>query len=70
MADNKNFMDFIKTEVSKKNLGDNPMVKVALDDFDNTSRNICKAIDAKDKDSITKYLTEVAIKLRTFVNYA
>ena len=70
MASNKNFMNFISNEVAKKNLSDNPMVKFALKDFEDTSMKICKAIDAKDKDSTGKYLTEVTIKLRTFVSYA
>lgn len=70
MADNKNFMSFIRNEVAKKNLSDNPMVKFALKDFDDSSMRICRAIDAKDKDSTAKYLTEVIIKLRTFVSYA
>lgn len=70
MADNKNFMSFIRNEVAKKNLSDNPMVKFALKDFDDSSMRICRAIDAKDKDSTAKYLTEVTIKLRTFVSYA
>lgn len=70
MASNKNFMNFISTEVAKKNLSDNPMVKFALKDFEDTSMKICKAIDTKDKDSTAKYLTEVTIKLRTFVSYA
>lgn len=70
MANNKKFMDFISTEVAKKNLSDNPMVKFALKDFEDTSMKICKAIDAKDKDSTAKYYAEVTIKLRTFVSYA
>lgn len=70
MANNKNFMNFIREEVAKKNLGDNPMVKFALKDFEDTSMKICRAIDAKDKDSTAKYLAEVTIKLRTFVGYA
>ena len=70
MASNKNFMNFISNEVAKKNLSDNPMVKFALKDFEDTSMKICKAIDAKDKDNTGKYLTEVTIKLRTFVSYA
>lgn len=70
MASNKNFMNFISNEVAKKNLSDNPMVKFALKDFEDTSMKICRAIDDKDKDSTAKYLTEVTIKLRTFVNYA
>lgn len=70
MANNKKFMDFISTEVAKKNLSDNPMVKFALKDFEDTSMKICEAIDAKDKDSTAKYYAEVTIKLRTFVSYA
>lgn len=70
MANNKNFMSFIKSEVSKKNLLDNPMVKFALKDFDDTSMKICCSIDKKDRESTAKYLAEVEVKLRTFVNYA
>ena len=70
MTSNNKFMDFISTEVAKKNLSDHPVVKFALKDFYNTSMKICDAIDAKDKDSTGKYLTEVTIKLRTFVSYA
>ena len=70
MANNKKFMGYISSEVAKKNLSDNPMVKFALKDFEDTSMKICRAIEAKDKDSTAKYLTEVTIKLRTFVSYA
>ena len=45
MASNKNFMNFISNEVAKKNLNDNPMVKFALKDFEDTSMKICRAID-------------------------
>ena len=70
MTSNKKFMDFIYSEVSKKNLSDNPVVKFALKDFDNTSMKICDAIDAKDKDGAAMYLKDIILRLNCFLSYA
>ena len=70
MASNKNFMDFIRTEVAKKNLTNNPFVRFALTNFDDASMKVCWAINSNDKDSTAKYLTELEIKMRDFVSYA
>lgn len=70
MTSNKKFMDFISTEVAKKNLSDHPVVKFALKDFYNTSMKICDAIDAKDKDGAAMYLKDIILRLNCFLSYA
>ena len=70
MTSNNKFMDFISTEVAKKNLSDHPVVKFALKDFYNTSMKICDAIDAKDKDGAAMYLKDIILRLNCFLSYA
>ena len=70
MTSNNKFMDYISTEVAKKNLSDHPVVKFALKDFYNTSMKICDAIDAKDKDGTARYLKDIILRLNCFLSYA
>lgn len=70
MTSNKKFMDFIRNEVAKKNLGEHPVVMFALKDFDNTSMKICDAIDTKDKDGVAMYLKDIILRLSCFLSYA
>ena len=70
MANNKYFMDYIRNEAIEKKLTNNPLVKFALTDFDDTSMRVCRAINSNDRDAAAKYLTELEIKMRDFVGYA